>query len=390
MKYLILLINLIAKVYSINQNIIVLPNKVGVFTHIKIKDSFLNFYKSSYNGELAQGIMLDFDEYYFEISKNLKNLINLSSIDSYYLYRHNLFSWHIDEENKELILIFSKPSEDKFMNSTINILNFLGYISNKFYFQDKEKNYFYFGGIPQNITENYNFFSFKRLIDLNFKMEVSFDNGTIYESNIERTKIDFYTDAKYIICFTQPIFNLLKKSILKTFDDEYRNRTYVHDEYNFQEIRRHYRPLPDDKLNTYNFKKEMKNLFPNFTITIGNKVLNLNKYNIFKDHDDIYTDLLIGSSPCDTIRFGKYFFELFDYSEYDEDTEIVKMYLEKNNSVFKEIEINNDHLKYIKTSKFDIFIFCFIIFMVTLFDIIIINKRKKIKYFNNYYEINNY
>ena len=65
------------------------------------------------------------------------------------------------------------------------------------------------------------------------------------------------------------------------------------------------------------------------------------------------------------------------------------MYLEKNNSIFKEIEENLDNNKYIKTSKIDILILCSIIFMVTIFDIIIINKSKKIKYFN-YYEINNY
>jgi len=134
----------------------------------------------------------------------------------------------------------------------------------------------------------------------------------------------------------------------------------------------------------------MKNLFPNFKITLGNNVLNLNKFNIFKDHNDIYTDLLISSSPCNTIRFGKYFFELFDYSEYDKDTEIVKMYLDKNNSVLKEIEENFDNIKYIKTSKFDIQVLLSIIFIVTILDIIIINKSKRIKYFNNYYEINNY
>ena len=116
----------------------------------------------------------------------------------------------------------------------------------------------------------------------------------------------------------------------------------------------------------------------------------MNKFNIFKDHNDIYTDLLISSSPCNTIRFGKYFFELFDYSEYDKDTEIVKMYLDKNNSVLKEIEENFDNIKYIKTSKFDIQVLLSIIFIVTILDIIIINKSKRIKYFNNYYEINNY
>ena len=75
----------------------------------------------------------------------------------------------------------------------------------------------------------------------------------------------------------------------------------------------------------------MKNLFQNFTITPGNKVLN--KYNIFKDHDDIYSDWLIYSSSCKKIGFDKYFFELFDYSEYDKDIETINMYLEKNNSV---------------------------------------------------------
>ena len=293
---------------------------------------------------------------------------------------------------KNIFKLTSGRANENFLNDASNILNILGYIDNKFYLEDKEKNYLYFGGIPQNVNENYNLFSLKGLTYINFKMEVKFDNGTRYETNTESTQISFSSKEryKYIICFTQPIFDLLKKSILKTYDDEYCNRTYVHDEYNFEEIIRHYKRLPDDKLNTYNFKKEMKNLFPNFTITIGNKILNLNKYNIFKDHDDIYTDLLIGSSPCDTIRFGKYFFELFDYSEYDEDTKIVKMYLEKNNSIFKEIEENIDNMKYIKTSKLDILILFSIIFMVTIFDVISINKNKEIKYFNNYYEINNY
>ena len=47
-------------------------------------------------------------------------------------------------------------------------------------------------------------------------------------------------------------------------------------------------------------------------------------------------------------------------------------------------------MKYIKTSKLDILILFSIIFMVTIFDVISINKNKEIKYFNNYYEINNY
>jgi len=66
------------------------------------------------------------------------------------------------------------------------------------------------------------------------------------------------------------------------------------------------------------------------------------------------------------------------------------MYLDKNNNVFKEIEENFDDIKYIKTSKFDILILLSIIFIISILEIIIINKNKRIKFFNNYYEINNY
>jgi len=381
MKYLLLLLPFIAKVYSFNQNIIVLPKKKGVFAHIKTKDSFINFYsKHVLLLEYHFGKLYE-DKYIFEGG------INLTNFDLYDNCPISLI--YIDKKNN-IFELTSRILDDKFMNAASSILYILGYIDNKFYLEDKEKNYLYFGGIPQKINDNYNFFSLKENGYINLKMEVKFDNGTIYGTNVEKTQISFSSCDKYIICFTRPIFNLIKKTVLKEYDDEYCNRTFiVYDDYN-EEIRSHYRPLPDDKLNTDNFKKEMKNLFPNFTITIGNKILNLNKYNIFKDHDEIYTDLLISSSPCDTIKFGKYFFELFDYSEYDKYTKNAKIYLKKNNIVFKEIEENFDDIKYIKTSKFDILILFFIIFIVTIFDIIIINKSKKIKYFNNYYEIYNY
>ena len=352
--------------------------KIGVFSHNKIKDSFINFYSSHQEMEFLRGFILPYEAYFFEVDRNLNNFVEFNNF---------LYSLFVDRQNNKLELTTEKPYDKDFMKTTNKIFYTLNFIDNKFYTKDKESNYLYFGGIPQNLNETYNLFSLKGLTYINFKIEVKFDNGTKYETNTEKNKISFSSSDKYIICFTRPIFNLLKKSILKNYDDEYCNRTYVHDEYNFEEIRRHYRPLPDNKLNTHNFKKEMKNLFPDFKITIGNKVLNLNKNNIFRDHDDIYTDLLIGSSPCNTIRFGKYFFELFDYSEYDKDTEIVKIYLEKNNSVFKEIEENIDDIKYIKTSKFDILILCSIIFMVTIFDLIIINKDKNKNYPINYYEI---
>jgi len=380
MKYLLLLLYLIAKVYSINKNIIVLPMNKGIFAHIKIKDSFLNFYSRIFEYHIWNEYTLKFDRYIFEVDRNITNDI---------LYQNNTSKIYFVNITKKInIFKFCVIPQEEYMKVISNILNNLGYIDNKFYLEDKEKNHLYFGGIPQNITKKYNLFSLEEHTDIDFKMEVKFNNGTINETIFKRSNISFNTQKNYIICFSRPIFSFLKKLIAQ-IDNEYYNKTYFHDENNIEKVKRHNIGLSKDFLNIYNFENKMKNFFPNLTMTIGNKILNLNKYNIFKDHDDIYTDLLISSSPCDTIRFGKYFFELFDYSEYDTNTKIAKMYLEKNNSVFKEIEENLVNNKYIKTSKIDILILCSIIFMVTLFDIIIINKSKNIKYFNNYYEINN-
>ena len=72
-----------------------------------------------------------------------------------------------------------------------NILNNLGYIDNKFYLEDNEKNHLYFGGIPQNITKKYNLFSLEENTDIDFKMEVKFNNGTINETIVKRSNISF-------------------------------------------------------------------------------------------------------------------------------------------------------------------------------------------------------
>ena len=85
------------------------------------------------------------------------------------------------------------------MNAASSILYILGYIDNKFYLEDKEKNYLYFGGIPQKINDNYNFFSLKENGYINLKMEVKFDNGTIYGTNVEKTQISFSSCDKYSI-----------------------------------------------------------------------------------------------------------------------------------------------------------------------------------------------
>ena len=67
----------------------------------------------------------------------------------------------VDKKNNIIILTSKEPSDNEFMKATNRILYILNFIDNKFYSKDKENKYLYFGGIPQKINENYNFFHLK-------------------------------------------------------------------------------------------------------------------------------------------------------------------------------------------------------------------------------------
>ena len=152
MKYLLLLLFYITRVYSINKNIIVLPMKKGVFAHIKTKDSFINFYSKIFEFHLWNEFTVYCHRYIFEVGKNLTNFTS-------YKINNKIYNNRIDKE-KNIFKFCAQPPEE-FMEVISNILNDLGYIDNKFYLEDKEKNHLYFGGIPQNITEKYIFFHSK-------------------------------------------------------------------------------------------------------------------------------------------------------------------------------------------------------------------------------------
>ena len=202
MKHLFLLLSFITKVYSINQNIIILPMNKGIFAHIKIKDSFINFYSKIFEYHIWNEYTLNLDRYIFEVGRN---------ITDFHLYRNNNGKIYFENINKEKnIFKFCVIPSEKSMEVISNLLNNLGYIDNKFYLEDKEKNHLYFGGIPQNITKKYNIFSLEGQTYIDFKMEVKFDNGTINETIDKNYKISFDLEKNYIVCFTPSIFNLLK------------------------------------------------------------------------------------------------------------------------------------------------------------------------------------
>ena len=183
MKYLLLLLYFIARVYSINQNIIVLPMNKRIFAHIKIKDSFINFYSRIFEYHLPNEYTFKFNRYIFEVDRNITDDI---------LYQNNTSKIYFVNITKKInIFKFCVIPQEEYMKVISNILNNLGYIDNKFYLEDKEKNHLYFGGIPQNITKKYNLFSLEENTDIDFKMEVKFNNGTINETIVKRSNISF-------------------------------------------------------------------------------------------------------------------------------------------------------------------------------------------------------
>lgn len=116
MRYLLILLSFIVKVYSFNQNIIVLPTKIGVFAHIKTKDSFINFYSKHVDLEIF-GFVKSYEEYIFQGSKNL------TSIDSYDDCPINLD--YIDKKNN-IFKLTSGKSNENFLTDAVSIFKFFG------------------------------------------------------------------------------------------------------------------------------------------------------------------------------------------------------------------------------------------------------------------------
>ena len=138
------------------------------------------------------------------------------------------------------------------------------------------------------------------------------------------------------------------------------------------------------KYDVYELKKEQIEVFPNISFTIGNKIINLNKKNVFLNKNNgLFIHKLDYS---DEFYFGQKFFELFKSTEFDLHSGDINLYLDKNKDYIIEKE---DIKKDINNSDINIIVIIFFIILISMVMTIFKNyyKNKKIEYYNQYYDI---
>ena len=302
----------------------------------------------------------------------LNNIVQYR-IDKNGMYDNDIIN--VEKNNSDLLSILYE--NNYLYNAELcEILYKIKYINKKMYSFVYYENqiYKYFGGLPNNLTNNLIKYKFNNKNEYVTKIEVKFDNGEIIKLGLENNQKFSFDDAyANMITLPQYIFIQLK---LQLFSDYKKVRVNGN-------LSNHY--IPYYQTAKYELKIEQIKAFPNISIQIGNKIINLNKNIIFNNlknnslfiHRDKYGKI---------IYFGQRFLELFNITEYDLETRDCNLYLDKNNNYFIE-EIEN--IKDIKKSDFKVFI---IIFFIVIFAVAVTifknyHKNKKIKYYNYYYEI---
>jgi hypothetical protein len=234
------------------------------------------------------------------------------------------------------------------------------YIDKKVYSIGKDEN-----GSP------YKFFNIKNL------NKITFNNKT---NKITEIKIEFNNKSNYIINLDKNITIDIKEdfysgiclpgNILSKFKDLFLNQ-YREFKYDYEIFRSYY---------IYKLNEEQKSNFPNIKIKIGNKNFIFNKDNIINflgnNHED-KNYLFINKVSCDNFTFGSKVLELFEVSEFNLESDIKNLYLNKTSNL---IETKDNKITFV------ILLIYFVLFVLVLSaNIYYINKNKEYYYNYSYY-----
>ena len=355
---LYLIIFLIYDIISIEENnIIRIPNKEGIFKNINTKNGLINF-GFYYSDDFCSILYIKY------IIEGIKNLNLIKESEKALASKFNIY------DNENLEMIYYNEERDKFSPLICEIFYKTKYIDNMIYSignNEDNESYKFFGGTPINLIENLNKFSFHKNKDKISEINIGFNNGTNYLiNNFDNDLVEFREDEYSLLCLPENILNKFKNLFLKNFEETI---------YNYKIFYR---------LASYKINKKQKDLFPNISFTIGNKIFNLNPENAFSTKYNLDDDFFfIIRTPCDKIIFGLKFLELFNFREFNLETGEINLYLDKNKNFFIEKEEN----KKIFNSSI-----CFIIIIISIFLLSLIltkaknyYKNKKIEYYNYYY-----
>ena len=130
----------------------------------------------------------------------------------------------------------------------------------------------------------------------------------------------------------------------------------------------------------YKLTEEQKNNFPNIKIKIGNRIFVFNKDNIINFLDNNSEDknyLFINEVSCDNFTFGSKVLELFEVCEFNLDSDVKNLYLNKDSNL---IETKDNKIIFI------ILLIYFVLFVLVLSaNIYYINNNKQYYYHYSYY-----
>ena len=386
-KFLLLII-IISYIKSEEDNFIIsIQFKEGRFENIPTKRGLINFETRDYYEEYFIKSIYRGTIFIFEGMKNL-SLFNFSEYEEFRIrdeknvpeiaklfnLRENVnLPYEIYGENKDSLKLDVSMREDCYSPLICKLFYKTNYIDKYIYSIGKINNklYRFFGGTPQNITKNLNKFTFSKE-DKVSEIKIEFNNMTkIYNFKEKELPLKISDDKSNL--FFWPFFN--------SFLDEYEKVDQLFGPRIFQ------------------LNEEQKNLFPNISFQIGNKTIILNKdnalldYLFFPNKDDVSPKeyyLHVSHSYENAIIFGKKFLDLFDFSEFNLENGEVNLYFNKSNNIIvenyekKNMSLN---LTFYNNCYLIVVLLFFIIFLLNVFIFRNRNKKKKIKYYNNYFKI---
>ena len=346
-----------------NDSIITIPMSIGRFENISTKNGFINyeFIIGSY-GDYQPRIELFWAVYRLEGIKNL----NLTEFKDYYRYGKN---------NDSIQLELGTNGDDIYNDEICKLLYQAKYIDKMIYSYGRVNNtkYKYFGGTPENIIKARKLkkFTFKKdeyvskiIIRIPDQYSEIYGNEIVDTLNGEGRYIEIEENGIFSLCIPRQHGKLLNLFGIDENSEYYKN--------NF----------------LYQLNITKQKFFESISLMIGNKNITLNRDSIL--FSDYRLDIQFG---CKTITFGSHFLDLFEFIEFDMETNEINFFMSQNSTILTEKEVNNEIKKELMNSSinsnyyFVILLLSFIVFMMSITLVKNYHKNKKIKYYNEYYNI---
>ena len=340
-----------------DNSIIRIPNKNGSFPNITTKNGLINY-------EFSHGkIVLQTNRFYEEATPYIfYKIAGMKNLDLLTLPKNNDLNRFTKNKDK-LDIMYEFQQKDRHNPFLCEIFYKTKYIDKKIYSIGKDENgnsYKFFGGTPKSFIKNLYKIEFNNKTNKVTEIKIEFNNNTNYIINIDKNiSVDIKEDFYSGICLPENILSEFKGLFLNQY------REY---KYDYEIFRAYY---------IYKLTEEQKNNFPNIKIKIGKKNFVFNKDNIINflgnNHED-KNYLFINKESCDNFTFGLKVLELFEISEFNLESDIKNLYLNKTSNL---IEVMDNKITFVI-----LFIYFVLFVLVLSINIYYFNNNKE--YYYNY------